>query len=192
MNIKKTLTIATVAIIAFASFAFTTALKTKKVNTDASTINWKAYKITGSSHEGTVNLKEGELIFDGKTLTGGSFVVDMTSIKNTDMSGDMAGKLEGHLKSDDFFGVKDHPTAKFVIKNVKGKGNTYKVVGDLTIKGKTNSISFVMNLKNNMAMANLKVDRTKYDIKYGSASFFDDLKDRAINDEFDLNIALKY
>lgn len=192
MNIKKTLALATVAIIAFASFAFTTALKTKKIKTDASTINWKAYKITGSSHEGTVSLKEGELIFDGKALTGGSFVVDMTSIKNTDMSGDMAGKLEGHLKSDDFFGVEEHPTAKFVIKNIKGKGNTYKVIGDLTIKGKTNSISFVMNLNDNTLTATLKVDRTKYDIKYGSASFFDDLKDRAINDEFDLNISLKY
>ena len=192
MNIKKSFTLVAVAILAVASFAFTTALKSKDVKTKESTIMWKAYKITGSSHEGTINLKEGTLLFDGKTLTGGNFVVDMTSIKNTDMSGEMAGKLEGHLKSDDFFGVANYPTASFVIKNAKGKGNTYKVNGDLTIKGKTNPISFIMTVENNTAKATLKVDRTKYDIKYGSASFFDDLKDRAINDEFDLNVTLKY
>jgi polyisoprenoid-binding protein YceI len=191
MKTKNIFSIALLAIIALTTMAFTPS-KSKKVKPSESSISWKAYKITGASHEGTITLKEGNLEFDGKTLTGGNFVVDMTTINNTDMSGDGKKSLEGHLKSDDFFGVKNHPTARFEIKKIKGNGNEYKVIGDLTIKGITKSISFIMTVKNNTATATLKVNRTLYDIKYGSASFFDGLKDKAINDEFDLNVSLKY
>ena len=49
-----------------------------------------------------------------------------------------------------------------------------------------------MQVSEDSATAKLKIDRTKFDIKYGSASFFDGLKDRAIYDEFDLNVNLKF
>ena len=140
MKTKNILSIAAVAVIVFSTMAFTT-IKNKKVKVSESAITWKAYKITGSSHEGTIGLKEGNLEFDGKNLTGGSFVVDMSSMACTDLSGDSKSSLEGHLKSDDFFNVKEFPTAKYVIKNVRGKDGTFKVNGDMTIKGKTSTVS---------------------------------------------------
>lgn len=173
-------------IISGLTFSFTTRLEKKAIKVSESTVLWKGYKVTGS-HAGTIAMKSGELIFEGDKLTGGEVVIDMTSITVTDLSGDMKGKLEGHLKSDDFFGVATHETAKLVFTNVKSTGkNSYEVTGDLTIKNITNPITFTMSVYGNKANATLKVDRSKYDVRYGSPSFFNDLKDRAIYDEFDL------
>lgn len=168
-----------------------TAITTKTVNVKDSKITWKGYKVTGE-HEGTIMLKSGELEFNGNTLVGGNFVMDMTTINTTDMEGEWKEKLDGHLKNDDFFGVDKHKTATLKFTKVEPKANTYLVVGDLTIKGITKSVSFEMNVESNSANTLLKIDRTKFDIKYGSSSFFDDLKDKAIYDEFDLNVALKF
>jgi len=164
----------------------------KEINTASSTITWKAYKVAGG-HAGTINLKEGHLIFDGTKLTGGEFVVDMTSLVTTDDMGDSKAKLEGHLKSDDFFGVETHPTSKLVITDVKpfnDKSST--ITGDLTIKGITKPITFVISLYADKAMATLKIDRAKYDVRYGSGSFFENLGDKTIYDEFDLVVNLVY
>ena len=81
----------------------------KNVNIEESVVKWTGYKVTGQ-HEGTISLKKGTLIFDGKTLTGGKFVMDMTTINTTDIEGDYKAKLDGHLKSNDFFGVKKYNT----------------------------------------------------------------------------------
>lgn len=191
MKTKNTFKLVAIAIFAFTAFAFTT-LTSKNVDIKESKVTWKAYKVTGSSHEGTINLKKGTLNFEGDKIVGGEFMVDMTSISTTDLSGDSKKSLDGHLKSKDFFGVDKHPTATFKITGIRGAKNQYKVNGDLTIKGITSPVSFIMNVKDNTASAKLKVDRTKFDIKYGSASFFDGLKDKAINDEFDLNVSLKF
>lgn len=163
----------------------------KEVNVSESKITWKGYKVTGS-HEGTISLKSGHLIIDKNKLTGGEFVVDMTTITNLDMaSGDGKEKLEGHLKSDDFFGVAKYPTAKLVFTSVEPMNkNSYSVTGDLTIKGTTKPVTFVVSLYENKATATLKVDRAKYDVRYGSGSFFDNLGDKAIYDEFDLVVDL--
>ncbi len=186
-NILKSAFIFAIAL----SVASFTAISEKKVDVKESKVTWKGYKVTGS-HDGTINLQEGTLTFADKQLTGGSFVIDMTSINTTDLSGDMKGKLDGHLKSDDFFGVEKHPTATFKITNVSGKDNLYRVTGDLTIKGVTHSTSFALQVNDNTATAALKIDRTKFGIQYKSKSFFDNLKDAAIYDEFDLNITLKF
>jgi polyisoprenoid-binding protein YceI len=104
------------------------------VDLEASSVEWKAYKVTGE-HMGTVNLKSGILMFEGGKLTGGQFEVDMTSINVTDLTGEYKGKLEGHLKSDDFFGVEKNPTASLILTNVIPNGvDRYKIEGDLTIK----------------------------------------------------------
>ena len=186
-------TIAAALIIATITFAFTSIEDGKKeVNVETSKVTWKGYKVTGS-HVGSIGLKQGSLDFKDGALTGGEFVMDMTSIVNTDMEGEYKGKLEGHLKSDDFFGVATYPTAKLVFNKVKSTGkNSYEVTGELTIKDKTNPITFEISIYGNKATANLKIDRTAYGVKYGSASFFDDLKDKAIYDEFDLVTDLEF
>ncbi|OEJ98482.1 lipid-binding protein [Flavivirga aquatica] len=182
-----------IALVAFVTFSFSTIGGTKKaIKTDKSKVVWKGYKVTGS-HEGTITIESGSLTFDGEKLIGGEFVIDMTTINATDLEGEYKGKLDGHLKSDDFFGVKAHPKASLVFTKVKASGkNAYEVTGDLTIKGKTNSATFSISVYGSKATATLKVDRTKYDVRYGSTSFFDGLKDKAIYDEFDLVVDLEF
>lgn len=164
----------------------------KEVKTSESTVTWKGYKVTGS-HTGTIDLKEGLLEFEGEKLIGGEFVVDMASLISTDLEGEYKGKLEGHLKSDDFFGVESNPTSKLVFTTVTATGkNSYEVTGDLTIKGKTNPVTFDVSVYGSKATATLKVDRSQYDVKYGSGSFFDNLGDKTIYDEFDLVVDLAF
>ncbi|MGJ5643382.1 YceI family protein [Formosa sp. S-31] len=187
---KNSIKRAAVLVLALAFASFTT-LKDKKVDVKESTITWVGHKVTGE-HNGTISLKEGALSFSGKTLVGGDFTMDMTSINTKDLEGEWKDKLDGHLKADDFFGVEKYPTATLKFTKVEGSGADYTVTGDLTIKGITKPITFKMHVADGTATAALKIDRTKYDIKYGSASFFDNLQDKAIYDEFDLNVSLKY
>ena len=163
----------------------------KTVNVQESTINWTGHKVLGS-HTGEISLKEGQLTFDNGILTGGSFVMDMTSITCTDLDAETGAKLIGHLSSDDFFGVSNHPYSKLVIKRAipYGKEGEYKIIADITIKETTEEITFFANVEENRASANLQIDRSKFDIKYGSGSFFDGLGDKTIYDEFDLEVNL--
>ena len=186
-NIFK-IALVTVLALTVASFS---SLKEKTIKVKDSKITWKGYKVTGE-HEGVIHLEQAALEFKKEKLVGGTFVIDMRSITVTDLSGEMKNNLEGHLKSDDFFGVEQHKTASFKITKAKENKGIYTVTGNLTIKGITHPTTFNMTIKDNTATAQLKVDRTKYDIKYGSTSFFDNLKDKAISNEFDLNILLKF
>ena len=185
--------LALVAFVALFTFSFTAIEKEQKdIKTENSKLVWKGYKVTGS-HEGTIDIQSGSLIFEGDKLTGGNIVINMATIASTDLEGEYKGKLEGHLKSDDFFGVETHSTSTLEFTEVKASGkNSYNVIGNLTIKGKTNPVNFAISIYGNKATASLKVDRTKYDVKYGSASFFDGLKDKAIYDEFDLVADLEF
>ena len=175
------------------SYAITITPKNdKEINTKNSTVLWKGNKVTGS-HEGVIKIKSGLLKFNKEELIGGEFEIDMNSLVCTDLSGEYKGKLEGHLKSDDFFGVTKFPTATLKIKKViKQKGNIYECTGDITIRGKTEVVQFNTTLNKNSATAKIKIDRTKFDVKYGSGSFFDGLGDNMIYDEFDLNINLSF
>lgn len=165
-----------------------------KVNTAASKVEWIGRKVTGK-HHGTVNIKEGVLQIKDGILLGGSFVIDMTSIKDLDMTGENAAKLEGHLKSDDFFAADAYPTSKLIITqaNAKGEGQ-FEVKGDLTIRDVTKQVSFLTQLtpdgKKYKATTNITIDRANYNVKYGSGSFFEGLGDKTIYDEFDLAITL--
>jgi len=188
MKNLKTIAVALLTLVSFAVNAQTT----KKVNVEKSKIEWVGKKVTGQ-HNGTINLKDGALVFKGKKLAGGNFTVDMTSINTTDLEGGMKGKLDGHLKSEDFFGVESHPTSTLVFKTIADKGNNvYTVTADLEIKGKTNPIVFDITVNKDTATAKLIVDRAKYDIKYGSGPFFDNLGDKTIYDEFELNVTLSF
>ncbi|WP_010521129.1 YceI family protein [Aquimarina agarivorans] len=189
-NVIKKLAIAAVAVFAL-SFTSIDGEK-KEINTSESKVEWKGYKVTGF-HEGTIAIKSGALEFNGDKLVGGSFVIDMTSLVSTDLEGEYKGKLEGHLKSDDFFGVEKFSTSTLTFKSVSPKGkNTYSVTADLTIKDVTKPVTFDFSVYGTKATASLKIDRTEYNVKYGSASFFDGLKDKAIYDEFDILVDLKF
>ena len=185
--------IATIAIVALMTFSFTTVEEDKKeIKIENSKVVWKGYKVTGS-HEGIIAIKSGFLNFNNDILSGGEFIIDMSTINSTDLEGEYKGKLEGHLKSDDFFGVEKYPTASLIFKKVKSTGkNSYKVTGDITIKGQTETISFDLSVYGNKANASIKIDRTKFDVRYGSTSFFDGLKDKAIYDDFDLVVDLEF
>ena len=179
-----------IAVVLTAS-AFTTPIK-KTINASESSIVWTGKKILGS-HTGTIKLQEGYLEMDNDQLTGGMFVVDMTSIAVTDLeAGKGKEKLEGHLKSADFFGIDAHPTATLTITKATKNGNTYDVSANLTIKGTTEAINFELEMGSSAAIASLKVDRTKFGIRYGSGSFSDDLGDKAISDKFLLDVNLKF
>lgn len=165
--------------------------KTAKVNTAKSEITWLGKKVTGE-HSGKISLKSGELDTDDKAINGGQFVVDMNSITCTDLTDpEWNGKLVGHLKNDDFFGVEKFPVAKLVItKKAVFNGNKATVTGNLTIKEKTNPVTFEVTKNGNSYKAEITVDRSKYDVRYGSKSFFDNLGDKTIYDEFYLTVNL--
>ncbi|MCH8535682.1 MAG: YceI family protein [Flavobacteriaceae bacterium] len=187
MNYLKSL----LASVVVAAISFNTLSAQDKVQIKDSKVKWEGEKLTGS-HDGVIQMKEGFFLMDGKELVGGEFIVDMTTIEVTDLEGDGKAKLEGHLNSDDFFGTEKHKEAKFTIKTVAKKGDTYGVSGDMTIKGKTNPIAFDLKMVKGKASTEFKIDRTKYDIRYGSGSFFDNLGDKTIYDEFKLMVELMY
>jgi len=185
--------IAAIAIVALMTFSFTTVEGDKKeIKVENGKVVWKGYKVTGS-HQGTIDIKSGFLDFNESKLIGGEITINMSTITNTDQEGEYKNKLEGHLKSDDFFGVEKFPTASLIFTKVKSNGkNSYEVTGDITIKGKTDSVILNVSIYGNKASVSLKIDRTKFDVRYGSTSFFDDLKDKAIYDEFDLIADLEF
>ena len=190
---NKIKNIVKIIVIALITFSFTTVnAQTKQIKTEESNLVWKGYKVTGS-HQGIIAIKSGSLTFINDKLTGGTFTTDMTTLMTTDDLGDYKAKLEGHLKSDDFFGVKTHPTATLVFTNIKSTGkNSYLVTGNMTIKDKTNEVKFNISVYGNKATVSLKIDRTKYGVRYGSASFFNNLKDKTIYDDFDLVADLEF
>ena len=157
-----------------------------------SALTWVGSKVTGS-HEGTINLKSGYLTLDNNDLVGGEFIIDMTSIVCTDLSGKGKASIESHLKSDDFFSVNKFPTASLTILNVKKKGlGQYQVNANITIKGMTQEIMFDAEIKEKTAKAKLVIDRTEFGIIYKSGNFFEELADKAIYDEFEMSIELKF
>jgi polyisoprenoid-binding protein YceI len=190
MKIKNALMI---TLVAFIAFAFTAKPFEYTVDKNKSKIVWTGKKVTGS-HTGNISLANGKFVVDGKRVVGGTFTIDMTSITNQDIEDETyRQKLLGHLKSDDFFSTEKHPRATLLITKLTPTGqNTYQVKGNLTIKGITKAIEFpaTIQLSGNQvqAKATIVVDRTQYDIKYGSGSFFDNLGDKAIDNKFTLDV----
>ncbi|MBV1925064.1 MAG: YceI family protein [Dokdonia sp.] len=173
----------------FGTTANTNPIK-KEVKVKESSITWLGKKF-GGQHNGTIALKEGTFIMEGDQLTGGNFVIDMTTITVTDLeAGKGKEKLEGHLNSDDFFGAENHPTATFEITKVTKGATSYLVDGNLTIKGKSIPHQIKLAQNGNTFTTTMNIDRTKFGITYKSGSIFDGLKDKAIKDNFELTISL--
>ena len=167
------------------------------VDTSASVLNWKGTK-PGGSHNGTVALESGGMLLEAGNLKAGQFIIDMKSIKNLDMAAkpDAAAKLEGHLKNADFFDVTEYPKSKFVITKVEDKGDKIHVTGNLNIKDVTKSITIPATISTENGVTTFKsdpfvVNRADFNVKYGSKSFFDNLKDKFIDDNMELSFVVK-
>ncbi len=193
---KKTIIFTSALLAAFILTAFVSKkshVDTYKVDTKLSSIEWTGKKPIGEGHSGTIMLSSGVINNDHGKFTG-TFEIDMTTIQNTDQTGKSKADLEGHLKSDAFFGVAKFPKAKFemfsaaAIKDVKVGGFTHTIKGNLTIKDKTNSITFDAFIKMEAGKITCEgtaiVDRSKFDVRYGSKTFFAEIGDKMINDEF--------
>lgn len=167
-----------------------------KVVQAKSSVGWFGSKVVGGSHSGKINVKSGTATLDGDKLQSGEILVDMTSLTNDDLTDkSLNEKLVGHLKSPDFFDVTKHPTAKLVVDKAElVKPGEYKVTGTFSIKEKTKPVTFTVTEskagENRIAKAEVKLDRTDFDVRYGSGKFFQNLGDKMIADEIKLNVEL--
>jgi len=157
---------------------------------EKSQLQWLGEKVTGQ-HTGTVKLKSGWINMKENKIVSGEFNIDMTTIEESDDN----AKFEGHMRSDDFFAVEKYPEAKLVItESTPFEKGTATVKGNLTIKSFTNPVEFKTAIQKKddgvWFFSNITIDRTKYDIRYGSGSFFEDLGDKTIYDDFKLKVNL--
>lgn len=188
--------ISLILIVAMLSLSTLLAQKTYVADKEATSINWRGSKIIGTEHVGTIDLQSGWLSIDGGAITDGEFLIDMKSITDTELKDDkMRLRLEGHLKSDDFFGVEKFPVSKLVIiEGDKFSDNTAAVRGNLTIKGTTHPVEFFATESKAGDVvtysAVIRFDRSLYDVRFGSGKFFSNLGDNAINDEIKLDVKL--
>ena len=153
-----------------------------------SNIDWVGRKVTGA-HNGTIAVKEGELILNGGKLIGGKIIANVASIKILDITDPATNaQFAGHLASDDFFSIEKYPEATLEITSVSGN----HVEGNLTIKGITHPVGFDVATHVNgdqfTATGKLVIDRTKYEMKLRSGNFFKDLGDTLIYNDFELDI----
>ncbi len=166
------------------------------VNITTSTVTWTG-KAPSGAHNGTIALKSGSLVIENGNVKSGEFVIDMNSIANADMKGSKrAGKLEGHLKAADFFDVAKFPTAKFIVTSSEVKEGKVNVTGNLTIKDVTKSITIPATVSDTDGVVTFKSDvfninRADFNVKYGSKSFFDNLKDKFIDDLMEISFDVK-
>jgi polyisoprenoid-binding protein YceI len=184
---KRSLLFLTLSVIVLVNAGAQTKLS---ADTSKTQLLWLAEKVTGQ-HTGTINLQSGWLNWQDNKIVSGEFIIDMASLKESTRN----EHFETHIKSDDFFGVVKYPVAKLVITGStpfdKGTG---VVTGTLTIKDIANPLEFKAAIQKKddgtWFFANITVDRTKYNIKYGSGSFFDNLGDKTIYDDFKLKVNL--
>ncbi len=171
-----------------------------KINSELSNIEWVGKKVTGE-HKGGIKISNGDLNVTNGSITGGNFTIDMNTISCSDLQGEYSDKLIGHLKSEDFFSVQKHTNSNFTItkvvaiKTAKNPGEANNTItGNLTIKGITQEVSFpaYVLVKNDgiVAIGEVVIDRTKFEIKYGSANFFEGLGDKAISNDFIIKFKL--
>jgi polyisoprenoid-binding protein YceI len=184
---KKTLMFLTLSGLLFSNV---NAQEKLNADTNKTKILWLGEKVTGQ-HDGTINLKSGWITWNDNKIVSGEFYIDMTSLKDSEAN----VRLEGHLKSEDFFGVEKYPTSKLVITgSTSFEKGTGVVSGTLTIKDITNPVEFKATVQKKddgvWFYANIVLDRTKYNVRYGSGSFFDNLGDKTIYDEFKLRVSL--
>jgi polyisoprenoid-binding protein YceI len=166
-------------------------------NATESSIEWTGFKPTGK-HNGTINVESGVFTVNNGKIESGSFLIDMNSIVDLDIPADDENnaKLVGHLKSADFFDVEKFPNAAFEVTGFEEKDGKSMLSGNLTLKEKKNNVTFPVTVNSGedsftMTSEVFTIDRSKWDVKYGSKSFFDNLGDKFINDDIELKIMVK-
>lgn len=160
----------------------TTLLFAAKIDLTKSYVQWTGSKITGVNHNGKAFFKSAELSRKDSKLLDGEFIVDISTFTVQDLKGNTATKFLNHMKSKDFFEVEKYPTAKLVITSVKGN----KAFANLTIKNKTHPVEFKYNINGKILSGKLEINRTKYNMIYGSGNFFKNLGDKVIKDKVQL------
>lgn len=183
--------------IAAATLSFSISAWSGNINTSKSTINWKGSKVIGDSHVGKVKIKSGSVVYKNGEPSSAQVVIDMTSISNDDLKDPKWNKkLVGHLHSDDFFSTGKYKTAELKAKDIKKASDKYFfVTGDLKIKNKTNPVKVKVEVVEDkkdyqIVKADFEFDRTAWDVKYNSGSFFSNLGDKMISDEIKLTVEL--
>jgi len=175
-----------------------------QVNAPESVVNWRGEELSGKTHVGTLKLQSGSITMNGDKLEGGEFVVDMNTIEDNDIeSPEWNHKLVNHLKSDDFFAVKQFPTASFKITSaelveaktaVEGQ-KEYNITGTMTIRGKDEEIKFPATIIQSgnflSAVASLQFDRSRHNVKFRSGSFFENLGDKLIKDMIKIEVKIR-
>lgn len=161
------------------------------VNTDESVIEWTGHKPTGK-HDGTINLESGVFTVNEGKIESGTFMITMSSLKDSEGN----AKLEGHLKSADFFEVETYPNAAFEVTGHEMVDGKSMLSGNLTLKDVKNNVTFPVTTSNEgntftLTSEMFTIDRSKWNVKYGSKSFFDDLGDKFINNDIELKITVK-
>ena len=170
----------------------TAADATYNIVQDESSLVWTGREVSTSSHYGTINFTSGQFEIADGLISQGEFLVDMTSIIVQDMTGGSKERLEGHLRSDDFFSVESFPTAHLYISSSEVISNgKWMVNGFLTIKDISHPVLFEMANTEDGWNANLVFDRSKYNVKFRSGTFFENLGDKLIYDDIELKINLK-
>jgi polyisoprenoid-binding protein YceI len=187
--------ITTMAATLFLGSAMGLADEVYSVDPSKSSIEWRGSKI-GGAHTGTVALKTGYLSFKGDKLEAGSFEIDMTTIDTTDVTDRTKRRVDRHLLSKDFFAVRLFPAATLEIASViqASEVGVYEVIADLSIKGISKEIRFtaVVDKDDNSASAKAEIvfDRSHYNVKYRSGSFFQNLGDKLIHDDVEVRVDL--
>lgn len=175
--------------------AFIAQAETLQLDTSKSEIHWVGKKVTGK-HNGVIKLKQGVVSVTDGMIEGGDFSIDMATITVEDIQDEKRNqKLTNHLKSDDFFSVEQFPEGKFVITSITEKpDDIVEVTGNLTLKGITHPITFPATLTHSeesvAAKGKITIDRTKWNIRYGSGKFFKGLGDKLIDDDIELKLSL--
>lgn len=173
------------------SFSYSQSLTANKTQ---SLIRWYGEELTGKTHFGNLSFKEGRIELQDGLIIGGNFVVNMTSLSVEDLSGGAKARLEGHLRSDDFFSVDKYPEATLKIsQKAKVEGDLQKLYGELTIKGIKHAVDFsIILVDKKTATANLTFDRSKYNVRFRSGSFFENLGDKLILDDIRMEVSLQW
>jgi len=163
-------------------------LQSLNINTSTSSVEWKGVMVGIYSHNGFVSIKEGNLVYQGNSITGGSITIDMETMTQSDsLYKTEENKLVAHLESPDFFDVANFPTATFEI--TSSDLGTNKVYGNLTVKGITDSEvveNVIFDGETKSATGTLKFDRQKYGVTYKGYK-----KDMLVGDEVEMTISLK-
>jgi len=170
------------------------------VSPTSSSVTWEGKKVTGS-HSGDIQVQSGFITAEKGLITGATVIIDMKTINTLDLEGGGKESLDGHLKSDDFFGVAQFPTAQFELTSINPvrstDGMNFAAIGTVTIKGRTEEVSFPVKVEMGNDAASISgeitLDRSKFDVRFRSKSFFDvaELGDKLIYDEFTIGFELK-